>query len=170
MSQKKWICSNTYADSFEQLNKFTGELVSLMKQLKNGNHLELYFFNRYTNPKKNEYYIKFGLVNGNEKALTELDNLLNKHKVRKEQYECDLREVDGLPIDFIKCMSCELFEKIRELTKGKPLTMNQLGYLLHFLMNQISLGYENELALYKSLEQSIKQQLKKSSQNTKTKS
>ena len=152
---------NIYADSSERLNKLNDELVNLMKQLKNGNHLELYFFNRYTNAKKNEYFIKFGLVNGDKKTLSDLDDLLNKHKVRKEPYNCEMWEVDGLPIDFIKCMSCELFEKIRELTKEKPLTMNQLGDLLHFLMNQISLGYENELALYKSLERCIEEQLKK---------
>jgi hypothetical protein len=164
MSQRTWVCLNIYADSFEQLNKLNYELVNLMRQLKNGNHLELYFFNRYTNPKKNEYFIKFGLVNGDKKTLSDLDDLLNKHKVRKEPYNCEMWEVDGLPIDFIKCMSCELFEKIRELTKEKPLIMKQLGFLLHFLMNQISLGYENELALYKSLEQCIEEQLKKNPQ------
>ena len=164
MSQRTWKCLNIYADSFEQLNKFNVELVNIMIELKNGKHLELYFFNRYTNAKKNEYYIKFGLVNGDKKTLSDLNNLLNKHQVRKEPYSCEMWEIDGLPIDFIKCISCELFEKLREMTKEKTLTMKQLFYILHFLMNQIGLGYENELALYKSLEQNIEEQLKKHSQ------
>jgi len=162
MSPRKWDCLEIYAESLEQLNKLSRELVNLMKQLKKDTHLELYFFNRYTNAKKNEYFIKLGLVNSDEKVLSDLDNLLKKHKVRTKPYACEMWEVNGFPIDFIKCISCELFEKIKEGFEGKPLTIEQLCYLLHFLMNQLGLGYENELSLYKSLEQTIERQLKES--------
>jgi hypothetical protein len=158
MSEKKWKCMEIHAESFEQLDKLTHEIVVMMKQLK-GKHLQLYFFNRYTNKKKNEYFIKLGLVNSDGKALSDLDDLLKGHKARKVPYDCEMREVDGIPIDFIKCVSCELFETTKEAFKEKP-TLNQLGYLLHFFMNQLALGYENELRLYKSLEQTIERELK----------
>ena len=151
MSSKKWDCLEVYAESFEALNSVNEEIVVLLKQLKNGKHLELYFFNRYSNSGKNEHFLKVGLVSGDEKALSDLDVLLKKRNVRVKHYDCELWEVDGFPIDFIKCISCELYEKIREGFPDKPLTLNQLGYLLHFLMNQLGVGYENELELYKNL-------------------
>jgi hypothetical protein len=157
-----WACFNMYADTLEQLNKLNGALLGLMTKMKRDKHVELYFFNRYTNSEKKQFHIKFGLVNGDEIALSKLDDLAKELEVRKEPYDCEMWEVDGIPIDFIKCISCELFEKIRELTKGKPPTLDQLYFLLHFLMNQIGLGYENELKLYKSLEQAIEKQLKES--------
>jgi hypothetical protein len=158
-----WICCNIYADSLEQLNNLNRSLLTLMTKMKKDKHLELYFFNRYTNPEKKQYHLKLGLVNGDKTALYRLDSLVNDHKVRKEPYACEMWEVDGISIDFIKCIACEIFEKIRECNKDKPLTINQLAYLLHFLMNQMEFGYENELVLYKSLVASIEKQLKKSS-------
>lgn len=75
-------------------------------------------------------------------------------------YDCEMWEVDGFPIDFIKCVSCELYEKIREGFPDKSPTLTQLGYLLHFLMNQLGLGYKNELKLYKNLKRKTEEQLK----------
>ncbi len=161
MSSKNWKCLRIFTEAFEDLNKVNENIVVLMKNLK-PKHVELYFFNRYTNSKKNEYFINLGLVNSDEKATDDLDKLLKKQNVRVESYDCEMWEVDGFPIDFIKCVSCELYEKIRELFPDKPPTLTQLGYLLHFLMNQLGLGYENELTIYKNLERKIEEQLEKS--------
>ena len=166
MSSKNWKCFQIHTKSRNQLNILTRDLVELMKQLRKKKQLERYFFNRYTNDRKSEFFIKLGLVNSDKKVQSKLNNLLKKHSVLKsEPYDCEMWEVNGVPIDFIKCISCELFEKTKEAFKEKPLTLNQLGYLLHFLMNQLGLGYENELELYKSLEQSIEKQLKESQKN-----
>jgi hypothetical protein len=163
MSQKIWVCFNFYADSLEQMNNLNRALFSSLTKLKKTKHLEFYFFNRYVNSDKQQYQIKLGLVNCDETTLSTLEGLVNEHKVRKEPYDCEMWKVDGLPIDFIKCISCEIFEKIRELNEDKPLTINQLGYLLHFLMNQMDYGYDKELILYESLVYSIEKQLKESS-------
>jgi len=159
MSEEKWKCMDIHAESYEQLNLLVTEIAGLMKQSKKEGHLQRYFFNKYTNEKKKEYFLKVGLVNSNEKTLFDLDKLSKQHQVRVVPYDCEMWEVDGVPIDSIKCVSCELFETTTEAFQKKP-TLNQLGYLLHFLMNQLGLGYENELKLYKSLEQCIEQQLK----------
>ena len=101
-------------------------------------------------------------LNIDKKATDDLDNLLKNHKVNMKPYDCEMWEVNGFPIDFIKCVSCEIFEKIMESFGGKPLTRDQLFYLLHFVMNQLGWGYEQELDLYTTLAQNIEAQLKKS--------
>ena len=124
--------------------------------------MELYFFNRYSDSNKNEHFINLGLVNSDKKATDDLDKILKEQNVNVKPYDCEMREVNGFPIDFIKCISCELYEKIIEGFGDKPLTLEQLYYLLHFLMNQLGSGYEQELELYKSLARDIEEKLKKS--------
>ena len=160
MSSKNWKCLRIFAKSFEELNKAYNDIVLLMKKLK-PKHVELYFFNKYSNSNKKQYFINLGLVNSDKKATDDLDKLLKERNVHMKPYDCEMWEVDGFSIDFIKCISCELYEKIMEYFPDKPPTLNQLGYLVHFLMNQLSLGYENEFELYKNLERSIEKELKK---------
>jgi len=159
MSQKNWACFVIHTESLDRLNGLNRDVVELMKKLRENKHLERFFFNRYAIGKKNEYFIKLGLVNGDKEAQSELNNLLEKHSVPKPvPYECEMWKVDGIPIDEIKCMSCELFEKIRVNFKEKP-TQDQIAYLLHFLVNQLGLGYEDELDLHKRMEKIIKKRL-----------
>jgi hypothetical protein len=160
MSSKTWKCLRIFSKSFEDLNKVTENIIVLMRKLK-PKHVELYFFNRYANSKKDEYFINLGLINSDKKATDELDKLLKERDIHVKPYDCEIWEVNGFPIDFIKCVSCELYEKIREHFEDKPLTLDQLFYLTHFLMNQLNLGYENELKLYNSLARSIQEKLRK---------
>lgn len=163
MSAKSWECLEIHTKSFDQLNGLNRDVTGLMRQLKKKKHLERYFFNRYANDKKSEYFIKLGLVNSDKEAKSELNNLLEKHSVLKNiRYECEMWEVDGFPIDEIKCISCELFEKIRDSFEER-LTISHIPYLLHFLMNQLGFGYETELEFYKKAEEIIKHELRKHS-------
>ena len=161
MATKNWKCLRIFAESFEEMNRVNVDILRLMKELK-PEHVETYFFNRYFNSKKKEFFINLGLVNNDKKATDDLDNLLKNHKVTVKSYDCEMWEVNGFPIDFIKCVSCEIFEKIRESFGDKPLTRDQLFYLLHFVMNQLGWGYERELDLYTTLAQNIEAKLKKS--------
>ena len=167
MSQKNWECFEIHTESFDRLNSLNRDVVELMKKLKENKHLERFFFNRYAIGKKNEYFIKLGLVNGDKEVQSELNNLLEKHFVPKLiPYECEIGEVDGIPIDEIKCISCELFEKIRDSYKGKPtITGNHIAYLLHFLLNQLGLGYEEELALHKQIEKIVEERMEQAKHN-----
>lgn len=161
MATKTWKCLRIFAGSFEELNRVNVDIIRLMKELK-PEHVETYFFNRYSDGKKNEYFINLGLVNSDKKATDDLDNVLKDRKVDVKPYDCEMWEVNGFPIDFIKCLSCEIFEKIREGFGDKPLTHEQMFYLLHFVMNQLGLGYEQELELYAALARNIEGKLKKS--------
>src|SRR4030042_2285729 len=160
MSQKSWVCIEIHIESLERLNALNCDIVELMKRLKGNGHLERFFFNRYANGKKNEYFIKLGLVNGDKEAQSELSNLLNRHSVLKYiPYRCEMWEVDGIPIDEIKCIACGLFEKTRDSFKEKPMTESHIAYLLHFLLNQLGLGYEEELALHKQIEKIVEERI-----------
>ena len=162
MSSETWKCLEIYAKSFEERNDLIRDIVTLMRRLKQETHVESYFFNRYSNPRENAFFIKFGSVNADETAQSELDDLLKKHSAIKDKkpYDCEMWKVDGVPIDEIKCISCELHEKIWDGFKDKP-TIKQAFYLLHFLMNQLGYSYVEEYRLYKTLEENIKQQLEK---------
>lgn len=127
--------------------------------LKENKHLEHFFFNRYDVDKKKEYHVRLGLVNGDKEVQSKLNDLCKKHSVTKFiPDECEMWKVDGIPIDEIKCMSCELFEKVRVNFKEK-LTQDQIAYLLHFLVNQLGLSYEDELDLHKRMEKIIEKRL-----------
>lgn len=159
MSSKNWECFQIHTKSFDQLNSLNRDLIGLMKQLRKKKHLERYFFNRYANDRKSEYLIKLGLVNSDKEAKSELNNLLEKHSVLKNiPYECEMWEVDGFPIDEIKCISCELFEKIRDSFKDR-LTTSHIPYLLHFLTNQLGFGYEAERDFYQKVQKIIEEQI-----------
>ena len=160
MPSEKWECLEIHSKDFEQRNNLIHDIVTLMRQLKKEKHVESYFFNRYSNPKENTFFIKFGSVNSDEKGHSELNDLLEKHPGIKDTkpYDCEMWKVDGVPIDQIKCVSCELFEKIRDRF-GKKITIKQAFYLLHFLMNQLGYSYKEEYRLYKTLEENIKRQL-----------
>ena len=162
MASKKWECLEIHAQSSKQRDRLIFDMVRLMKQLKRETHLESYFFNRYSDPSKKIYFIKLGLVNSDKKAQSELNNLLEKHGVLEgiKPYDCEMWEVDGVPIDEIKCISCELFEKIKDRF-GEKITVEQAFYLLHFLMNQLGYSYKEEYRLYKTLEENIRRRLEK---------
>lgn len=128
--------------------------------------MERFFFNRYAIGKKNEYFLKLGLVNGDKEVQSELSKLLEKHSVLKHiPYECEMWKVDGISIDEIKCIACELFEKIRDSFKEKPMTERQIAFLLHFLLNQLGLGYEEELALHKQIEKIVEERIEQAKNN-----
>lgn len=162
MSSKKWKCLEIHAKSFEERNNLIRDIVTLMRQLKQETHVESYFFNRYSDTRKNVFFIKFGSVNSDEKAQSELDELLKKHSAIKnmKSYDCEMLDADGVPIDAIKCISCELHEKIIDNFGKKP-TIKQAYFLLHFLMNQLGFSYDEEYRLYKALEIEIGRKLGK---------
>lgn len=58
-----------------------------------------------------------------------------------------------------------MFEKIIDNFKTR-LTILQASYIIHFLMNQIGFGYEQELELYEALEKRVSQELEKAKGNT----
>ena len=157
-----WECLEIHAKSFEQRNNLIHDIVALMSRLKKETHVESYFFNRYSHPRENAFFVKFGLVNSDETAQSKLNNLLEKHTAIKhiKPYDCEMWEVDGVPIDEIKCISCELYEKIKDRF-GEKITIEQACYLLHFLMNQLGYSYNEECRVYKTLEENIKRELEK---------
>lgn len=163
MPLEGWECQEVYMKSFIELNEFVNEFVEVMKQMKTQSHLKSYFFNRYSAPKDNLYFIKLGLVNADNSAKTALDTLLIKYNLTNnvKPYACEMWTVpqnNGVPIDKIKCVSCELHEIIKE-NFSSELSTEQAFYLIHFLMNQLGLSYNNELLLYQTLEQNIRRQL-----------
>lgn len=159
LSPKSWKCIEIHTESFEQLESLYRDIIRLMRQLKEDKHLTSYFFNRYAIGPKNEFSIKLGLVNSDKEAKFQLNSLLKKHGAHEKPYDCDMREVDGIPIDEIKCISCELLEKIMNRFKF-GVTTNQIPYLFHFLTNQLGFGYEAELDFYKGVEEIIEKRLK----------
>lgn len=163
MPLEGWECQEVYMKSFIELNEFVNEFVEAMKQMKTQSHLKSYFFNRYSTPKDNLYFIKLGLVNADNSAKTALDTLLIKYNLTNnvKPYACEMWTVpqnNGVPIDKIKCVSCELYEIIKK-NFSSELSTEQAFYLIHFLMNQLGLSYNNELLLYQTLEQNIRRQL-----------
>lgn len=162
MPSKKWKCLEIHAKSFEGRNDLIRDIVLLMRRLKQETHVESYFFNRYSDTSKNVFFIKFGSVNSDEKAQFELDELLKKHSAIKNMkpYTCEMWDADDVPIDAIKCISCELHEKIIDNFGKKP-TIKQAYFLLHFLMNQLGFSYEEEHQLYNALKIEIGKKLGK---------
>lgn len=162
MPSKKWRCLEIHTKSFEERNNLIRDIVELMRQLKKEKHVESYFFNRYSNPKENAFFFKFGSVNADGKAESDVGGLLKKHSSIKDikPYDCEMWKVDGIPIDEIKCIACELHEKIWDGFKGKP-TIEQAFYLLHFLMNQLGYSYREEYQLYETLKVNIGKKLGK---------
>jgi hypothetical protein len=162
MSSKKWKCLEIHSKSSEERNNLVRDIVELMRQMKKEKHVESYFFNRYSNPKENAFFIKFGLVNADGKAESNVDGILKKNSSIKDikPYDCEMWKVDDIPIDEIKCIACELHEMIWDGFKDKP-TIEQAFYLLHFLMNQLGYSYAEEYRLYKTLEVNIGKKLGK---------
>lgn len=163
MSPETWRCWEIHVNSLEQLNNLIRDIVALMRRLKEEAHVESYFFNRYSNPSENAYFVKFGLVNGDETAQSELNDQLENHSAITDAtpYACEMREVDGVAIDKIKCISCELYEKVQD-SLGERITIEQAFYLIHFLMNQLGYSYLEEYELYGALVQDIGRQLGRS--------
>lgn len=161
MSSKEWKCLEIHIKSYEQLNSLNADIFKLTRKLKEESHLESYFFNRYSDSSKKEYFIKLGLVNSDKKAQSELNNLSQKYGGLIKPYPCETWKVDGVRIDKIKCISCELFEKVSDSFPEK-FTIKQASYLLHFLMNQSGYSYEDEYELYKALMEHMKSKLEKS--------
>jgi hypothetical protein len=163
MDSKTWKCLEIHSKDFEQRNNLIQDILGLMRKLKKEKHVESYFFNRYSKPQENVFFIKFGFVNGDQTVQSQLDALLKTHSAIKDvqPYDCEMWEVDGVPIDKIKCVACEMYERITDNFKEK-ITIRQAFYLLHFLMNQVGFSYAEEHRLYKTLEENIKQQLEKS--------
>jgi len=163
MPLEKWECQEIYMKSYIELNEFINELFEVMKQLKTQSHLKSYFFNKYSTPKDNLYFIKLGLVDADNNAKSALNALLVKYNLTNnvKPYACEMWTVpqnNGVPIDKIKCVSCELHEIIKENFRSE-LSVEQAVYLIHFLMNQLGLTYNTELLLYQTLEQTIRRQL-----------
>ncbi len=162
MSSKEWECIEINTKSLEQQNNLIRDIVALTRRLKKEKHVESYFFNRYANSRKDVFFIKFGSVNSDKKAQSKLDELLKNHSAitNIKPYDCEMWKVDGVPIDEIKCISCELHEKIWDDFKDKP-TIKQAFYLLHFLMNQLGFSRDEEYKLYEALLECTRLELKK---------
>ena len=133
---KKWNCFEIHSYSLEDRNNLLNDIVRRMQKLKQNSNLKKYFFNRYSTPQKNLYFIKLGLFGNNKKSKLELDNVFKNHKIKEiKPYNCEMWEVDNVPIDEIKSVSCELFEKIKD-NFPKKITLKQAFYLIHFFFNQ----------------------------------
>ena len=158
MSSDVWKCMNIYTRTREDMNRLTEQVVLLMRQLKIDSHLEAYFYNRYSN--KNSNFIKLGYVNSDDSVDTQVERFIIENNVAEkiEPYDCEMWEVNGKPIDRVKCISCELSEIVKD-NFYERITIEQAFYLLHFMMNQLGFNYNEEVALYDALLRNIKRQL-----------
>lgn len=162
MALEKWECQEISMKSETELNNFVDELVEVMKQLKKDHHLKNYFFNRYIMP---NCLIKLGLVDADADVKTALNTLLIKHNLTNnvKPYDCEIWTVpanNGVSIEKIKCVSCELYEIVKENFKPK-LSKEQAYFLIHFLMNQLGYTYSEELWVHQNLGTAIINQLKR---------
>ena len=155
---------NVHFKSVELRDGFIAQMVEMMQGLREQHHLESFFFNRYTNPQAGEVFIKTGLFNFDEDAQTRVNSLLETSEINRiEPYECETWLVGRLPIDALKCFSTECYEKILGHVVERP-SQEQMGYILHFLMNQLGFGYKEEIQIYSMMIQNIRHTLKQATQ------
>ena len=141
-------CMRVFFETPEQRESFTNKLVGLMRNLREQHHLERFFFNRYTNPSENEYFLQMGFFNYDDDLEEGLENLLNTNTHENvDPYDCETSDVGGISIEELKCCSVEMYEVIQRYFNGKP-SIDQMGFILHFFMNQLSYGYEEESWIY----------------------
>jgi len=135
MVSENWECMEIYSKTFHQINNLILELVELLMELKKESNLKTYFFNRYSDQSKNLFFIKLGLVNCEKEGKSKINDLFENYGVLEDikPYDCEMWEVDGVSIDKIKCMSCEMFEKVKE-GFDKKISIEQAFYLIHFLI------------------------------------
>jgi len=141
-------CMKMSFETPEKRDSFVSKMVDLLSNLREQNHLERYFFNRYTNPKKNEYFILMGFFNFNDDAEEVIKKLLDTTTdAQIDPYDCETTDVDGVNIEELKCCSVEMYEATLRFFSGKP-SLEQMRLILHFFMNQSSFGYEEESLTY----------------------
>lgn len=153
-----WVCFELHVGSTEELNHLLASLVSFLNDERKSNDLETYFYNKYQNLSAKKFFLKVGLANPNTTASNRLSAFLTNFNAKRIDYECETWQVDGMTIDLIKCISTEAYNQIRTKNQGKPLTIDQAFYFIHFLMNQMGYGYSDELAVYRKLTTSIEKQ------------
>lgn len=156
-------CMKIFFPSADHMKSFIDNMVESMKELRSENHLDSYFFNRYTNPVQEEYFLQVGFFNFDEVGRESICELLKRNPSDNiEKYECEVWDIDEVNIEYLKCCSVEMYEKIVENIEN--ISLSHLAYILHFLMNQLALGYKNEILLYESMIVDLTKELEKRSQ------
>ena len=158
MSPDVWKCMNIHTGSRDELSSLVDGIVPIMRRLRDNSHLEAYFYNRYSG--QDSHFLKFGYVNGDHRVDEQVERFLEENNLadNTETYNCEMWEVDGKPIDRIKCISCEISEIVKD-NFHERITVQQAFYLLHFLMNQLGYSYSEEVTVYNSLVQNILRQM-----------
>jgi len=158
---------NTVSDEWKVVNVFLPSRSSGRKVVKSTSRsarglvkkkaLKDFYFNKYKS--KDSNYVKFGFYQMQHDAEAKLSEEMAK-KGKVSPGSPDLKQVDGVVLDQIKCSARKVSELVSKEFNGSP-TVLQSVYLIHFLLNQLFFSYEDELKLYKIATDGIKKRLGK---------
>ena len=158
-SSEDWFVVQLYISSPNEMNEVLEVLDERGKKLMAEGFLADFYYNMY------DRRVKFGFYKASEQTQGSInktiDALRQAGKVQKaELTDPDLNDLDGLPMDIIKCTSRRVSQLIKKDFKRVP-TFRQAVYLVHFAMNQFCFSYDEESKIYQELLLMAKRQLRK---------
>jgi hypothetical protein len=155
-----WKVWNIVFSDLSMLRTNIDKFIQICQGLVQERRNEDFFYNLYSDSKSS--YLKLGLKNPDTAAesvfIQEIDRQRHYGSVRGlDSVGSDLQEVDGQIMDEIKCASTALAGIVKKRFSKSP-SGNQAFYLIHFMMNDLGFGYQDEIRVYENLLRSIKAQ------------
>ncbi len=156
-SYGQWKVVNVFLSSRSSGRRVAKSVSRSARGLARRKLLEDFYFNKYT--LKDSNYVRFGFYQLQPEGEAKLREKMAK-RGKVSPGSPDLKEVDGVALDAIKCSARKVSELVSKEFKGSP-TVLQSAYLIHFFLNQLFFSYEDELKLYKIATDGIKRTLGK---------
>lgn len=153
----QWKVTNVFLPSESSGRKAVKSVSRSARGLVKRKLLKDLYFNKYT--LKDSDYVRFGFYQLKLDAEAKLSGEMAK-KGRVSPGSPDLKDVDGVVLDRIKCSARKVSELVSKEFNGAP-TILQSAYLIHFFLNQLFFSSEDELKLYKIATDGIKRTLGK---------
>ncbi len=153
MRKKDWMIWDVYVRNKSDMKEIRDDIETIAEKLMKSDKLENFYFNYYLhyrggNASIESHYIKFGFYKLKDEG--KIMKCLKEHKDRITDIDDDVPDltvVDGEYIDNMKCMGYQLYKNLR----AENPTINQMFYILHFLVDNLGFTRNEEIFLFEKL-------------------